>query len=396
MDDLQKKSKLNILIVYNSIMGVVGGGSRHIIEVADYWCINNNIDYLISQAGWDVAKPYINKKENPNKNVILYSNLFDRSKKRFLVYSSRIIFNIRMRFKLKRKYNIIIAPNYLPQNIIPAIFFKKMAKSKLVVYFHTTPPFVRKAYLNKLNLFHRCISLLNWHLCVFISKYFFDIIFVVNKVTKEYFIEKGISQNKIFITNNGVDLDLINNIKNNNKEFDACFLGRLVENKGVFDLIEIWKIITSRHPHSKLCIIGDGPEKNKLSEIIKNENLTLNIFLVGQKEAMEKYELMKKSKFFIYPSYYEAQPTVVFEALACNLIVLAYDLPSYDEFFKGNILKTKLYNVNHFANQYLTLIENQKDYNSIKEKSVKMSSIKNWKDIAEDQLSIMVNKLGDD
>ena len=41
---------------------------------------------------------------------------------------------------------------------------------------------------------------------------FFDIIFVVNKVTKEYFIEKGISQNKIFITNNGVDLDLINNI----------------------------------------------------------------------------------------------------------------------------------------------------------------------------------------
>ena len=395
MNKKQKNNKIEILVIFNSLMRVIGGGSRHIIEIVDYWCDENKIDYLLSNAGWKVAKPHIEKKKSPNKNIMLYSTLFDDSNNFILVYISRIFSSLRMRFKIKKKYDIIIAPNYLPQNMIPVIFFKKK-NSKSVVYFHTTPPHIRKEYLNKVKVMRKYLSLVNWIFCVFLAKNFFDIIFVVNNVTREYFIGKGIPQNKIFIAYNGVDLDTIRNIKVNKNEFDACFLGRLVKNKGIFDLIQIWKAIVKKKPMAKLCIIGDGPEKTKLEDKINKENLNSNIYLAGQLEGNNKYKIMKQSHYFLYPSYYEAQPVVLFEAFACNLTVLAYNLPVYNEFFKGNIFLADLYNTDQLVSQLLTLIDNCENDNSNDETSTELIYIKNWKEIAEEQMSILYSILGDD
>lgn len=387
MEKVTEKKKLNILVVFNSLMGVIGGGSRHIIEVSDYWCEKNKVDFLISKSGYEVAREHIQKKQSPNKDVIIFSAPFDNSKNLFLVYPFRIISNFIMSLTFKRKYDVIIAPNYLPQNMIPAIFFKKFSKAKLVVYFHTTPPDVRKDYIDKLNPLRKQISLANWALTVWLAEKFYDIIFVVNNVTKDYFIKRGNSPDKIILATNGVDRDKIKNIKVTNKEYDACFLGRLVKNKGVFDLVQIWKIVTKKYPSARICIIGDGPEKNNLIQEIKEEGLVSNIFLAGQREGNEKYELMKKSRFFVYPSYYEAQPVVLLEALSCDLKVFAYDLSSYDEFFKGNIYTSKLYDINQMANQILTFIDIGKERLYDNEGPTNTSFIKNWKDIAEEQLS---------
>ena len=386
-----KHDNLNILIVFNSLMGVIGGGSRHIVEVVDYWCDNNKIDYLISQSGYEVAKSHIQKKPSDNKGVILYSTPFDHSKNLFLVYISRIIKNVLMSLKFKRKYDIIIAPNYLPQNMIPAIFFKKSKNTKLVVYFHTTPPFIRKAYISKLSPVRKYISLLNWEICVFLAKRFFQVIFVVNGVTKDYFVKRGIAHDRVFITNNGIDLNLIRSVKVDEKEFDACFLGRLVENKGVFDLVQIWKIVTNQYPQAKLCIIGDGPEKPTLIQKISDEKLDSNIFLAGQKEGKQKYELMKKSKFFVYPSYYESQGVVLLEALSCGLVVLAYDIPIYRDFFEGDIFISELYDIDKFANKLLTLFDDWDEISKIESSS--LTCIKKWEDIAEEQLMTFTSNM---
>src|SRR3990172_2666242 len=140
---MNKTPKLRISVVFNSLIGVVGGASRHIIEVADHWSDTCKVDFLISKSGYNAMNKYIQKKPS---EIILYSTPFDNSRNRFIAYTSRIIKNILMSAKLKRDYDVIIAPNYLPQNIIPAIFFKR-EKTKLVVYFHTVQPALRKSYL---------------------------------------------------------------------------------------------------------------------------------------------------------------------------------------------------------------------------------------------------------
>lgn len=377
---------LNILVVFNSLMGAIGGGSRHIIEVANYWSLENNIDFVISKAGYEVAKSHLDLYSNKRKSVKTYIVPFDWSRHRLLVYSSRIVVNTLLAIFSSKKYDIIIAPNYLPQNIIPAIFFKRSKNSHRVVYFHTTPPYVRKDYLNKLNCVKKSVSLLNWYVCMWISKSFFDTIFVVNEITKDYFLSKGFPEKNVFVTENGLNLDLIASIKPNNKDFQACFLGRLVENKGVFDLLDIWEKVVHTIPAARLCLIGNGPLFNDLNEKIIAKNLQQNIFLVGQQEGADKYELMKKSVLFVYPSYYEAQPVVVMEAIACDLRIIAYDLPCYDHFFQNCIKSVTLYDIDMFANVLISMLQCEESHDYVSSLKCKEKII-DWKFIANKQLS---------
>ena len=377
-----------------------------------------NIDFLTTKMSYEVAREHLNKKPCPNKNVIVYSAPFDNRKNTFIVYLSRIVKNILISSKFKNKYDIIIAPNYLPQNLIPAIFLKK--NSKLVAYFHTTPPFVRKEYLKisnpefrnshkrfntihfediaglnrteekelKKNFLRRVISSLNWQLCVFLTKNAFDLVFVINNVTRTYFIEKGFSPERVITVTNGIHYDEILDIKPKKKEFDGVFLGRLVQNKGIFDLLKIWKIVTEKFPSSKLCVIGDGFEKANLSMKIKEEKLEENIILVGQKEGNEKYNLMKKSKVFVYPSYYESQGVVLMEAIACNLAVVAYYLPTYEEFFGGNIMTVKIGSTKDMANKILEVLDSSKQENN---DYINFIGKYNWEETANKQIRCIEN-----
>jgi len=364
-------------------MGVIGGGSRHIVYVADYWCASNKVHFLISKSGYKVAEEHIQKNPNPNKEIILYTTPFDDSKNMYLVYLFRIIKSILEIRKLKEKYDVVIAPNYLPQNMIPSLFLKRDAK--LVVHFRNTPPSLRKEYLERMNFLRRVISIMNWKFCVFLAKSF-DLIFVVNRATREYFIEKGFAPEKVVVVNNGIPYKEIEDVEVENKEYEGVFLGRLVWNKGIYDLVDIWKFVVERRPSTKLCIIGDGSEREKLEKKIKEEGLEGNITLVGGAEGERKYGLMKKSKLFIYPSYYESWCVVIAEAMACGLPVIAYDLPIYAEIHNNYVFTVKIGDVEEIAKKVIDFLEREQDYREIIQKASIFVSKYNWEEVAKHQL----------
>lgn len=101
-----------------------------------------------------------------------------------------------------------------------------------------------------------------------LSKKYFDTIFVINNSTKEYFIRQNISPNKIYVITNAIPYAKIYSIEHHtNKEYTCVFLGRLVKSKGIIDLVKIWSILTIDYPSAKLCILGDGPDR----EVLENE-----------------------------------------------------------------------------------------------------------------------------
>lgn len=379
------KRKLNILVVFNSLMGVVGGGSRHILYIADHWCAAHTVHFLISESGYKAAKILIWRNPSPNKKVFVYSTPFDNSGNRYLNYFFRTIKSIIEIRKLRRKneYDVVIAPNYLPQNMIPCIFIKRNAK--LVVYFHTVPPSNRKDALIRMNFLRRLISIINWRLCVFLSRYF-DLIFVMNNATKDYFIERGFAQEKVIVTSNGIPYREIENVMEENKIYDGVFLGRLVWNKGIYDLVKIWGSIVKKKPSAKLLIIGEGSERDKLENDIREKGLEGNIIVAGWKEGEEKYKLMKESKLFIYPSYQESQGVVILEAMACGLPVVVYNLSIYKEFFEGYISTVELGNCEEFAEKIYDMFERKEIYDDVK-KAREFALKYDWKEIAEHQLS---------
>jgi len=383
-----KKRELNILVIFNSLIGVIGGGSRHIIEVVDYWIDSHRVDYLISEEGYRVAKEYIHKKESQNKKIIVYSTPFDRVEKFFLAYISRIIKSSMETWKLRRKYDVVIAPNYLPQNMIPAIVMRGGAKR--IVYFHNVPPSLRQEYLRKMNILWRKLSILNWEFCVLLSK-FFDLIFVVNEATKDHFIRRGFPPKKVVVVGNGIPYNFINNINIDNKIYDGVFLARLVKRKGIYDLIKIWKIVIRKNTTAKLCIIGGGSEKEKLKMLIESEKLKENVILTGVVSEEEKYKIMKSSRVFVYPSYYESWGVVIAEAMACGLPVVAYHAPIYEEVFGEHIFTVEVGNYKKIAEKVLDILQNPQNYKEMVENAKNFVARYSWKEVAEHQLRNIVD-----
>lgn len=96
----------------------------------------------------------------------------------------------------------------------------------------------------------------------------------------------------------------------------AVFVGRLVEQKGIPDLIKVWRIVNYRFPDWELDVYGNG-EMDSLPEI--------KLFVHPPTEnIMEEYI---NSSMLLMTSVYEPFGLVLPEAMSCGLPVVAFDCP---------------------------------------------------------------------
>ena len=70
-------------------------------------------------------------------------------------------------------------------------------------------------------------------------------------------------------------------------------------------------------------IYGDGPEFNRLQEIIKANGMESKVFLKGRVLNSRLPNILPNYDMFVMPSYPETLGRVYFEAMACGLPVMA-------------------------------------------------------------------------
>ncbi len=95
------------------------------------------------------------------------------------------------------------------------------------------------------------------------------------------------------------------------------FVGRLVENKGVFELAQA---LESLPDEVAVVYVGDGSAAEQLRQ---NPELNRRLFLTGQIENERVKEYLLASDVLALPSYSEGMPTVVIEALASKVPVIS-------------------------------------------------------------------------
>lgn len=96
----------------------------------------------------------------------------------------------------------------------------------------------------------------------------------------------------------------------------AIFVGRLVEQKGITDLIKVWRIVNQRHPDWQLDVYGNG-QMESLSEI--------KLFIHPPTEDIMKEYI--NSSMLLMTSVFEPFGLVLPEAMSCGLPVVAFDCP---------------------------------------------------------------------
>lgn len=88
-------------------------------------------------------------------------------------------------------------------------------------------------------------------------------------------------------------------------------------------LIKAFKIVNQKRKDIKLYLLGDGPDKEKIENMIKSENLQEHIKLLGVKR--NPYPWIKNSKLLVHSSKSEGFGLVLVEALILKRIIISTD-----------------------------------------------------------------------
>ena len=123
------------------------------------------------------------------------------------------------------------------------------------------------------------------------------------------------------------------------KDFDLVFMGRFHEQKGVLEIIDILLRLREHRPDVNIAMIGGGVERieRRFQELVREHGLARHVQFFGYVVDDTKYDILRRARVFIMPSYYESFGLVALEAMACGLPVVAYDLPPFEVFERGMI-----------------------------------------------------------
>lgn len=376
-----------ILVVTNG-WGVktIAGGEYHILHVLERWNKEHRVSIIIPKSGYMFSKNILLSADDYNIRLSSYEKEVRGHSRELIFYLFRILRS--SLFKFKQSPDVIIASSHLLYDVLPALILCKRLKSRLVVYVHHI---LRPFRTYKQGIWSN-MNLLNERMSLFLCKNA-DLIFVVNPDIKNDLIAKGFQANKIIITDNGVEHNLIDSVKVNEKKFDACFCGRIDQKKGVFDLLEIWEKVLKSCPNAKLVIIGDGPVYSDLVKTVKNKALDKNITFTGHLFGERKIATIKSARIFVSPSYEEGWGIAVSEAMACELAVVCYDLSAYKIFGK-DIIKVEVGNKEQMTMSITNLIADDEKRKSLAANSKALvTSMLNWDKISVKQLTEIVKLL---
>ena len=105
-------------------------------------------------------------------------------------------------------------------------------------------------------------------------------------------------------------------------DFVVGYVGRLVKDKGINELVEAYKIVKKDRPHLKLLLVGPFEEKDAVSaETRQTIESDSDIIYTGfTLSAAPFYNLME---VFVLPTYREGFPTVTLEASSMMLPVIS-------------------------------------------------------------------------
>ena len=99
--------------------------------------------------------------------------------------------------------------------------------------------------------------------------------------------------------------------------------GRFIERKNFRFLIEVFARLRAQgYSHLNLVIIGEGPEKYNLEQVVLEHRLEDDVYFPGWVEFDELGGLYGGAKAFVHPAYSEAWGLVINEAMAAGCPVL--------------------------------------------------------------------------
>ncbi|MCX7723683.1 MAG: glycosyltransferase family 4 protein [Thermodesulfovibrio sp.] len=200
-----------------------------------------------------------------------------------------------------------------------------------------------------------------------IVNYFLKKIICVSEGVKVKLLEQGINPEKCVIVYDGIDTTTVplvssDEIKQKLKLEEDIIIGTvssLIKRKRIDVLIEVFSILVDKVSDKiKLIIVGEGPERKNLIELVKKKNLSDKIIFTGFQDDAISY--INAFDIFVLTSEKEGLPGVILEAMLMSKPVVASNVTGPSELVidgeTGFLIPYR--NVRGFVEKVIFLIKN--------------------------------------
>jgi len=141
-------------------------------------------------------------------------------------------------------------------------------------------------------------------------------------------VQMGIDTDSVHVVHRGTKISVVNTgLERFNKMLDKpsfVTAARLIDEKGVDDVLRIFSSILDIYPMATLSIAGDGPQRKSLEALAADLGCADQVTFLGHIAQTELVSLMSRSNFFILMSRYAAErlPNALKEAMLQGCVVV--------------------------------------------------------------------------
>lgn len=162
-------------------------------------------------------------------------------------------------------------------------------------------------------------------------------------------------------------------------------ISRLARYKNIKDLILAFALLRKQIPNISLTIVGEGPEKKNLDDLISNLKLSNVTFLKNLKRA-DLIKELKSSRVFCLPSEVEGFGISIIESAAAGVPYVISDIPVFKEithnYMGGH--NFELGDIESLTEKLKLLLTSEETYFSKLEECKKLAALYDWGKIAEE------------
>jgi glycosyltransferase involved in cell wall biosynthesis len=236
------------------------------------------------------------------------------------------------------------------------------------------------------------LTCLEWWLTVLALR-LSTLVITISSFSAEQLEKLGVRKEKITVSGAGINWEEVEKAPPATEHFDGVFIGRMGVEKGIFDLILIWKEVVKKKGDARLAVIGaESTLKERWFNEIRRKNLEKNIvYLGGIKDDEAVYGILKSAKVFVFPSHVEGFCIVVGEAMAAGLPVVCWDIPTLREVYgKSSAVKfVPKGRLEDFSKEVCRLLTDEKYRLTISEAGRRYPQRFSWSNVARRQLKIL-------
>jgi len=147
-------------------------------------------------------------------------------------------------------------------------------------------------------------------------------------------------KSKVMTIPNGIDnsfLDISHKriYSPSNAGIKIITIGSLIPRKGIDVIIRAIGLLKNQQPVS-LTIAGEGHAKKLLQTLVDENDLTEMVHFVGDVNPSEIPELLANHDIFVLASHSEGRPSVILEAMATGIPIIASNISGTNELIRDN------------------------------------------------------------